>query len=204
MKRKYVVYSLIILLIVGGSIGAGYLLRNARRGIAVAGERQSSEKTRSSIRSPTPAISENQRTDAVSIPVTPEPVFMEDEPDNEEGTVGRRPRKPVTATVELLRKITAFVESPDGREEEVLESLAGELSEITISSVSRVEVRTDGTDFYAVLWMGEDEQYFFRIRLEEEISAEWILPSEEKVLEIFAHGANVAKRKESVISRTET
>ena len=202
MRKKYVLYILAIIAVVAVSIGATWLVRRAGRAAAEgvashwdARAAPTSTPTSAPLDTQEPAmmISDNP---SVGPTVTAVPTAAL---EPETGSTGRRlPEKTGEFKAVDVAKITTFWTDMDGREEEVLECLARDLSDFRPTSACRIEIRTDGENDYAIIRPNGEEEYFVLIQMEDTgVSLDLLLLSEEKIKEVYTYGANIPSHGET-------
>ena len=196
MRKKYVLYILVIIAVVAVSIGATWLVRRAGRA-AAEGVASHWDARAAPTATPIPTVSQRPAEEVSSgkpseIPTVTAVPTAALEPEN--GSAGRRlPEKTGEFKTADVAKITTFWTDMDGREEEVLECLARDLPDFRPTSSCRIEIRTDGENDYAIIRPNDEEEYFVLIQMEDTgVSLNLILLSEEKIKEIYTYGANIS------------
>ena len=200
MKKKYVLYILAIITVVIVSIGATGLVRMAGRA-AAEGVTGSWDARAAPTSTPLPTVSQkpsevpSERPSGIPT-ATAVPTAL---PEPETASAGRRfPVKEGEFKAEDVAEITTFWTDMDGKEEDVLESLARDLPDFRPTSACRIEIRTDGENDYAIIRPNSEEEYFLRIQIDEAgVSLNLILLSEEKIKEVYTYGANISSHGES-------
>ena len=197
MRKKYVLYILAIISVVAVSIGATWLVRRAGRA-AAEGVASHWDARAAPTATPTAAPVDTQEPTKIisesssEIPTVTAVPTAALEPET--GSAGRRlPEKTGEFKAADVAKITTFWTDMDGREEEVLESLARDLPDFRPTSACRIEIRTDGENDYAIIRPNDEEEYFALIQMADTgVSLDLILLSEEKIKEIYTYGANIS------------
>ena len=199
MKKKYVLYILAIIVVVIVSIGATGLVRMAGRA-AMEGVTGDWDARAAPTVTPIPAVSHIPSEAPSGRPsespaVTAAPTAL---PEPESSSAGRRfPAQKGEIEAGDVANITTFWADVDGKEEEILESLARELPDFRPTSACRIEIRTDGKDDYAIIRPNGEEEYFLLIEAEDTgVSLRIVLPSDQKIKEVYTYGADIAAHKE--------